>query len=58
MSKGKQGGGTAGIERSLEKRRHMAAARKRQDRRWAGMAGPVVVTRIPGKDDGQAPEHG
>jgi len=58
VSKGKQGGNTGGIERSPEKTRRRAAARRAEERRWAAKAGPVTVTRVQSVSDAHRPSGG
>jgi hypothetical protein len=48
VSRGKQGGSTGGMEYLPARSARRGAVRKRENRRWAALAGPVTVTRAEG----------
>lgn len=50
--KGKTGVPTGGMEYSPQRRKRRAQRRKAEDKRWAALAGPVVVSHIAPE-----PEH-
>jgi hypothetical protein len=57
-NRGRTGSATSSVEYSPERLRRMSAAMARTETRWARMAGPVTVRRLPNERVASEPAGG